>query len=153
VRYTRAVFLIETSREHGVGALLLGSPVAEADWGEYVRAIGDLNRGLRPPGRPVLAQLIRIADMPSATVRREIAELRKRVRPDVVNVVISQEPIVRYAQIALGWLHPPHYDSTVHATPGSAFAHVERALNAAAGDARVAALRRLVAALERRAPR
>lgn len=147
------MFLAEKNTELGVGAIWLGPPPLDPDWGEYIRVLDEFNRSMGAGARPVLVQIVRVDEMPSAVVRRELGELRKRIRPDVINAVVSQEPVMRYIQIALNWLHKPHYDSTVHATVGAAFEHIERGLGAPAGDKRVAALRGLVAELERRAGR
>jgi hypothetical protein len=151
VRYIARVFLVEKNTEVGVGAIWLGLPSLDSDWGEYIRVLDEFNRIMGAGVRPVLVQIIQVDEMPSAVVRRELGELRKRIRPDVINAVVSQESVVRYIQVALNWLHKPHYDSTVHATVDAAFEHIKRALGAQAGDRRLAALQGLVAELERRA--
>lgn len=136
-----------------MAAVLLGPPVSDDEWSAFVKALDEMNRSPSFTTRPVLAQLVRGAFMPPATVRRQIAELRGRIRADAVNVVISDSAAVRHVQTALDWLHKPHYDSTVHATNEAAFAHVERALGVSAWGEPVSTLRRLVTSLERRAAR
>lgn len=147
------MFLVETDVELGVAAVLLGPPGSDADWLAYARARDELNRRVGLGPRPVLVQLLRSAAVPSATMRRELAGLRGRIRSNVVNVVVSASAIIRHVQTALDWYHKPHYHSSTHATVASAFAHLERALGGPAEAARLAALRRLVASLEARAAR
>lgn len=153
MRYIGRVFLAEKNTELSVGAIWLGPPPLDTDWGEYIRVLDEFNRRMGAGVRPVLVQIIRVDEMPSAVVRRELGELRKRIRPDVINAVVSQESVMRYIQVALNWLHKPHYDSTVHATVDAALEHIKRALGAPAGDKRLAALRGLVAELDRRSGR
>jgi hypothetical protein len=144
------VFLFEQSLEMNLAVVSMGPPSSDADWTAYLQALDEMNRTASVTARPVLAQVLRSPSVPSATVRRAIGAFRERIRPDVINVVISDSITVRHVQTALDWLHKPHYDSTVHATSESGLAHVERLLGPSGWAERGPTLRRLVAAIERR---
>ena len=67
-------------------------------------------------------------DVPSPVVRRELAELRGRIRPDAINVVVAEDATVRLMQTALDWIRRPHYESSNHGDFLAAHAHVEKVL-------------------------
>lgn len=144
------MFLVESNAAQGVAVVLLGPPSSDADWREYTGALDELNLAVSPSLRPVLLQVIRGAAMPNPTTRRELAALRGRIRPDVINVVVSSSPILRNVQTALDWLRKPHYDSTIHATPAAAYFYLERQLGEAAKQ-RIDLVKSFVRTIERRA--
>lgn len=96
----------------GWAVVRLSPPASDVDWRDYAAAIDGMNREVSPRHRPVLLQLIDpgIAP-PSAVVRRELAALRARIRPDALNVVVVPSALTRYGQIALDWLQRPAYES------------------------------------------
>ena len=144
-----SVFLLESNPTLGVAAVFLGPPGSDDDWRAYVAALDELNSTVRRDLRPILVQIIRGAAMPNPTMRRELADLRGRIRADVVNVVVSSSPILRNIQTALDWLRKPHYDSTAHPNVTTAFFHLERTLGSEAAD-RLEILRGLVNQLDKR---
>lgn len=146
------MLLLETNAELGVAALAFGSSALDPEWLDYIRALDALNLEVRRGIRPVLMQLLHAPPITSATTRRELAALRQRIRPDVVNMVVSSSPLVRNAQTALDWLRKPHYASTSHATSAAALAHVAGYLPPSDAP-RIAELARLVARVERRSLR
>lgn len=123
------MLVVAADVSQGCAILVLGSPCDDAQWRSYIRAIDDLQARIDDATRPVLIQvLLAQLAMPSAVVRRELAQLRQRVRADAVNAVIAQDTSIRLVQTALDWLHKPHYASSSHADFASALAHVEAVL-------------------------
>jgi hypothetical protein len=141
------VFLLKTNPLLGIGALLLGPPSPDTDWVDYIHALDALNLEVRKDVRPILIQLLRGASMPTATTRKALAGLRTRIRPDVINLVVSSSPVIRNAQTALDWIRKPVYTSTIHATRALAFAHLE-ARQPIEDHPRIEELKRLVDQLE-----
>ncbi|WP_053235487.1 hypothetical protein [Sandaracinus amylolyticus] len=135
------MFFVDFDQERGLAVVGLAPPGTDADWIAYADAIDEMNRTIPPGVRPVLLQLIRSGmPMPSALVRRRLADLRATIRRDAINVVVSDSATLRAAQTALDWVRKPHYDSSTHAAVESAIAHVERALGSPApGLGRLAA--------------
>ena len=62
--------------------------------------------------------------------------------------MVAESTAIRGVQTALDWLRKPEYDTSSHADPESAFAHVERLIGQAVPELRAmhaAAMRRAVA--------
>lgn len=123
------MFVIEADRARGFGVLMLAPPGSDDDWRAYADAIGALNREVTRDVRPVLLQILCVGiPIPSALVRKRLAELRATIRADAINAVVAESAAVRTAQVALDWIRKPHYESSSHADLASALAHVERVL-------------------------
>lgn len=113
----------------GCAVLIMVPPCGDEGWRNYIRAIDELQATTSWLVRPVLIQVLRHGiDVPSPVVRRELAMLRKRIRPDAVNAVVVEDATVRLVQTALDWLYRPHYASSSHADFAAALAQVERSL-------------------------
>lgn len=126
IQHDRAVLVIESAPERGVGVVLIAPPSGDADWLAYADAIDAMNRSAPRTSRPVLMQIIRSGtSVPSALVRKRLAELRATIRSDAVNVVVSEAATLRSAQIALDWLRKPHYATSTHADRAAALRHAE----------------------------
>lgn len=103
---------VEKHLREGWAALVLSAPADDRDWRAYAAAIDDMNREAPERVRPVLLQqILPGVPAPSAIVRKELGELRKRIRADALNVVIVPSTLPRAAQVALDWLHKPHYET------------------------------------------
>lgn len=113
----------------GCAVLIMIPPCGDEGWRAYIRAIDELQAATSRVVRPALIQVLRHGiDVPSPVVRRELATLRKRIRPDVVNAVVVEDATVRLVQTALDWIYRPHYVSSSHASFAAALAQVERSL-------------------------
>lgn len=113
----------------GCAVLIVRPPQGDQGWQEYAQTIDQLQAQIPRRTRPVLVQVLRRGlDVPSAVMRRELAELRGRIRADAVNVVVAEDPTVRLMQTALDWVRRPHYDSSNHGDFASALQHAERLL-------------------------
>lgn len=103
---------IDKRPTRGWAVLRLSPPAGDADWRQYAEAIEGMNREVSTLHRPVLLQILdRGVEPPTALMRRELAALRARVRPDALNVVAVGSTLTRYGQIALDWLQRPAYES------------------------------------------
>lgn len=117
------------SATDGCGVLVVSPPQGDAGWRTYIQTIDDLQARIDRKIRPVLIQVLRRGlDVPSAVMRREMAALRGRIRPEAINIVVAEDTSIRLMQTALDWLRRPHYDSQNVANFASAQAYVERAL-------------------------
>lgn len=126
--------------ERGWATILLAPPADDRDWRAYVAEIDAMNRTVAPGVRPVLLQQIQPGvPPPSALVRKELAELRKRIRADALNVVVLPSTLPRVAQVALDWLHKPHYESHTVSDLETALTLIEARIGAA-GELRAMAL-------------
>jgi hypothetical protein len=113
----------------GCAVLVVRPPQGDSGWREYVRAIDDLQARIDHSKRPVLIQILRRGlALPTPVVRRELAELRSRIRPDAINVVVAEDATVRLMQTALDWIRRPHYASSNHGDFLAAQAHAEKVL-------------------------
>lgn len=115
--------------QEGCGVLVAGPPQGDAGWRVYIQAIDDMQAHIDRQTRPALIQVLRRGlDVPSAVMRREMAALRGRIRPDAINVVVAEDASTRLMQTALDWIRRPHYDSHNVAYFSSAQVYVEQAL-------------------------
>gem|GEM_PF-485218 len=113
----------------GCAVLVVNPPQGDAGWRAYAQAIDDLQARVDRSTRPVLVQVLRRGlDVPNPVVRRELAQLRARIRADAINTVVAEDASVRLMQTALDWLRRPHYDSSTFSDFTSAHAHIEKAL-------------------------
>ncbi|HRI49588.1 MAG TPA: hypothetical protein PLW65_05350 [Pseudomonadota bacterium] len=137
---------VATEPAEGCGILVMGPPSDDEQWRAYIRTIDELQARIDPRTRPVLIQMLRrgIA-VPSPVVRRELSQLRQRIRADAVNAVIVEDASIRLVQTALDWLHRPHYTSSNHPDFAAALAQIEKALGR-----RVPALPRLYREISRK---
>lgn len=125
---------VETLPARGWAALLLTPPADDRDWRAYIAEIDAMHRSVPVGLRPVLLQQIQPGVRPpSALVRKELGELRKRIRADALNVVVVPASLPRAAQIALDWLHKPHYESHTVSDLESAFTVLEARLGPVPG--------------------
>lgn len=123
------MLVVEKRPELGMAVVVLVAPTTDEDWLAYAAAIDAMNRVAPRTVRPVLMQVLRRGvGIPSPLVRRQLGELRARIRPDAINVVVAESGAIRGAQIALDWIRRPHYDSSTHPDVASALAHVEALL-------------------------
>lgn len=124
----------------------MGPPCGDEQWRAYIRTVDELQAQIDPRTRPVLIQMLRrgIA-VPSPVVRRELSQLRQRIRADAVNAVIVEDASIRLVQTALDWLHRPHYASSNHPNFAAALAQIEKVLGR-----RVPALLRLYSEVSRK---
>lgn len=112
-------------------AVLVVSPPPQGDagWRAYIQAIDDLQARVDRSTRPVLVQVLRRGlDVPNPVVRRELAQLRARIRADAINTVVAEDASVRLMQTALDWLRRPHYNSSSFPDFASAHSHIEKVL-------------------------
>jgi len=120
---------MEFDLSEGCAVLVVSPPQGDAGWRAYAQAIDDLQARVDRSTRPVLVQVLRRGlDVPNPLVRRELAQLRARIRADAINTVVAEDASVRLMQTALDWLRRPHYDSSNFSDFASARAHIERAL-------------------------
>jgi hypothetical protein len=120
---------VASDLSRGFAVLVVKPPCGDAGWRAYIQAIDRLQAEVLPSLRPVLIQVLgRGMDTPSARVRREMAELRGRIRADAINAVVAEDPAIRLMQTALDWIRRPHYQSSNHPEFSLAVAHVEKLL-------------------------
>lgn len=111
-------------------AVLVAAPTqGDAGWRAYVQTIDEVQARVPRGQRPVIVQVFRRGlDAPSPMLRRELAALRGRIRPNAINAVVAEDTSVRLIQTALDWLHRPHYESSTFADFASAQAYIEALL-------------------------
>lgn len=116
-------------RGEALGVIIATPPCEDAGWIEYIQRVGDM-LDLIPPGkRPVLIQILRDGvGLPSPRTRKALADLRRRVPRNAVNAAVVESGAVRMMQVALDWIHKPHYESKTHADFESAMAQLETSL-------------------------
>lgn len=125
----RIVLGVASDPSRGYAVLVVKPPCEDAGWRTYIQAIDQMQAGLPPSTRPVLIQVLgRGMDTPSPKVRREMAELRARIRVNAINAVVAEDPAIRLMQTALDWIRRPHYQSSNHAAFSSAVEHIEKLL-------------------------
>lgn len=124
---TQLVLSVATAPAQGCGVLVMAPPGADEQWRAYIRTIDDLQGRIGDGMRPVLVQVLRRGiQVPSPIVRRELAQLRQRIRTDAINAVVVEDAAIRLVQTALDWLHRPHYSSSNHPDFAAALAHIEK---------------------------
>lgn len=124
---TQLVMAHAAEPAQGCGVLVMGPPADDAQWRAYIRIIDELQGRIAASKRPVLVQVMRKGiQVPSPIVRRELAQLRQRVRADAINAVVVEDTAIRLVQAALDWLHRPHYTSSNHPDFAAALSHIEK---------------------------
>lgn len=124
---TQLVLAVATAPAHGCGVLVMAPPAEDAQWRAYIRTIDDLQGRIDGSTRPVLVQVLRKGiQVPSPIVRRELSQLRQRVRADAINAVVVEDAGIRLVQAALDWLYRPHYASSNHPDFAAALSHIEK---------------------------
>src|SRR4051794_38293512 len=109
------MMIVESRPDLGMAVVLLAPATSDEDWLAYASAIESMNRSAPRSLRPVLMQVLRRGiGMPSPLVRKQLADLRGRIRADAINVVVLESAAIRGVQTALDWLRKPEYDSSTH---------------------------------------